>query len=135
LVQKSYQWKGGAILQEHSRRKHKILREYFARYLEVRCQLPHQARFRLAVIDGFAGGGRYEDGSPGSPVIFVEELRQAAEQFNIKRQSEGMSPLDIECFLALNDENEDAFEALKGNIEPLLAAVKTDGLRLHPEIQ
>ena len=79
MVKKRYSWETGATLEEHSRRKHKIVREYFARYLTVRCQLPMQSRFRLAIVDGFAGGGRYKCGSPGSPIIFIEELRFAAE--------------------------------------------------------
>ncbi len=77
MVAKSYQWADGAVLEDHSRRKHKILREYFHRYLTVRCQIPQQTKFRLAVIDGFSGAGRYECGSAGSPVIFIEELQAA----------------------------------------------------------
>ena len=55
MAKKQYDWAAGATLEEHSRRKHKILREYFFNYLTVRCQLPLQSRFRLAIIDGFAG--------------------------------------------------------------------------------
>ncbi len=65
MVAKKYKWADGATLEDHSRRKHKILREYFYQYLVVRCQIPQQAKFRLAVIDGFAGGGRYKCGSAG----------------------------------------------------------------------
>ena len=102
MVEKPYLWEQGATLEEHSRRKHKILREYFARYLAVRCQRPQQTRFRLAIVEGFSGGGRYECGTAGSPIIFIEELRFAAEQFNIRRASEGMAPLEIECLLLFN---------------------------------
>ena len=79
MTEKPYAWRDGAKLLEHSRRKHKIVREYFADYLRTRCRLPQQPKFRLAVIDGFAGGGRYDCGSPGSPLIFIEELDSAAE--------------------------------------------------------
>ena len=61
MAEKPYSWASGAKLEDHSRRKHKILREYFANYLGVRCQLPQQTQFRLAIVDGFAGGGRYAD--------------------------------------------------------------------------
>ena len=97
MSKKPYSWVAGAVLEEHSRRKHKVIAEYVARYLTVRCQLPQQSRFRLAIVDGFAGGGQYKCGSPGSPLIFINELRVATYQFNIKRQSEGMSPLYSEC--------------------------------------
>src|ERR1700676_5592650 len=117
---KPISWKTGATLEEHSKRKHKVVGEYVARYLAVRCQLPQQSRFRLAIVDGFAGGGRYSCGSPGSPIIFLEELRTATESFNLKRGSQGMAQIDIECLLVFNDESPDAIELLKSNIAPLL---------------
>ena len=66
MVEKRYEWADVAKLEEHSRRKHKILREYCFDYLTVRCKLPQQERFRLAIVDGFAGGGRYQCGTSGS---------------------------------------------------------------------
>src|SRR4051812_33430081 len=135
MVEKPYLWQAGATLQEHSKRKHKILREYFSRYLAVRCQLPQQARFRLAIAEGFAGGGRYACGAAGSPIIFIEELRAATESFNLRRASEGMSPLDIECLLVFNDENPDAIEHLKASAAPLLAAARAEVPQLHLQIE
>jgi hypothetical protein len=52
MTEKPYEWANGAALEEHSRRKHKILREYFFQYLTVRCQLPQQERFRLVSVVG-----------------------------------------------------------------------------------
>ena len=135
MVKKPISWKTGAKLEEHSRRKHKVIREYFARYLTVRCQLPQQSRFRIAVVDGFAGGGRYKCGSPGSPVIFLEELRMATEAFNLKRQAEGTSPLEIECLLILNDFDEDTIELLKTNTAPVIAQIKQDTPKLHLRVE
>lgn len=134
MVKKSYEWPD-AELADHSRRKHKILREYFARYLAVRCSFPQQSRFRLAIVEGFAGGGRYKCGSPGSPLIFLEELRAAVEAFNLKRANEGMAPLDIECLLVLNDSDKDAFAALKSNVEPIRAAIIAEVPRLHIRVE
>ncbi len=135
MVEKPYSWKEGAALEEHTKRKLKILREYFARYLHVRCQTPQQSRFRLAIVDGFAGGGRYADGASGSPLIFIEELRAAAEQFNIKRASEGMAALDIECLLLLNDESRDATDLLKSHMEPLKAEIAEAVPQLHLQVE
>lgn len=134
MVEKRYPWKDGATLLEHTRRKHKILREYFARYLAVRCQFPQQSKFRLAIVEGFAGGGRYSCGDPGSPIIFIEELLSAADAFNVKRRVEGMATLDIECFLILNDLDPDTLEFLKSNVAPLLAAAKDQQPRLHLQV-
>jgi three-Cys-motif partner protein len=107
------------------------LREYLARYLTVRCSFPQQTKFRLAIVEGFAGGGRYKGGEPGSPIIFVEELRNATERLNLKRLTEGMAPLDVECLLILNDSEPGTIEILRNNLEPILAVAATDVPRLH----
>jgi three-Cys-motif partner protein len=132
---KPISWTTGATLEEHSKRKHKVVGEYVARYLEVRCQLPQQSRFRLAIVDGFAGGGRYKCGSPGSPLIFLEELRASAEAFNVKRSAEGMSPIDIECLLILNDYDPKTVELLKQNIAPFIAHISQNVPRLHVRVE
>jgi len=40
MVEKRYEWRDGAVLEDHSRRKHQILRNYFFDYITVRCQIP-----------------------------------------------------------------------------------------------
>jgi three-Cys-motif partner protein len=116
MAEKRYTWADGAILEEHSRRKHKILREYFYEYLTVRCRVPQQTKFRLAVVDGFAGGGRYVCGAAGSPLIFIEELKRAIAAVNAQRTTEGIAPVEIECLLAFNDADAGVIEILKSNV-------------------
>ncbi|WP_020084889.1 three-Cys-motif partner protein TcmP [Hyphomicrobium zavarzinii] len=134
MVAKSYDWENGVALEDHTRRKHKILREYFSRYLSVRCVFPQQTKFRLAIIDAFAGGGRYLCGAAGSPLIFIEELRLAAESFNVRRKSDGMAPIDIECFLILNDVESGTIAILRSHVEPLLAAIRAEVPQLHIQV-
>src|SRR4051794_29036232 len=119
MVKKSYAWREGAVLDKHSRRKHKILREYLVRYFQTRCQLLHQSLFRVAIVDGFAGGGRYSDGSPGSPVIILEAIREGAERINLWRGQQGMQPVLISCDLILNDGDPEAIESLKSAVAPV----------------
>lgn len=135
MVEKRYEWTVGAKLEDHSRRKHKILREYIFNYLTVRCQLPQQSRFRLAIIDGFAGGGRYSCGTAGSPIIFLEELKNAIETVNIQRVSQGLGTIEIECLLILNDADRDVIELLKRNITPVQAAIAQTVQTLHLHIE
>jgi three-Cys-motif partner protein len=135
MVEKPYKWPDGAKLEEHSKRKHKILREYFSRYLTVRCQLPQQEKFRLAIVEGFAGAGRYNCGAAGSPLIFIEELKAAVERFNIYRTSNGLKPLEIECLLILNDASPEAIEILKTHVSPLLAEVTQNHPKLHVRVE
>jgi three-Cys-motif partner protein len=132
---KPISWTTGATLEEHSKRKHKVVGEYVARYLAVRCQLPQQSRFRFAIVDGFSGGGKYKCGSPGSPLIFLEVLRIATEGFNVRRGAEGMSPIDIECLLILNDYDPDTIALLKQNAAPLIAHISENVPRLHLRVE
>jgi three-Cys-motif partner protein len=131
MVEKPYQWIEGAKLEEHSRRKHKILREYVFDYLIVRCKLPQQERFRISIVDGFAGGGRYECGAPGSPLIFIEELKRAVEAVNTERAVQGLGSVNVECLLILNDANRDALENLKTHVAPLEANIVDTCPHLH----
>ena len=135
MVQKLYDWPTGVTLEDHSRRKHKILREYFLKYLEVRCQVLPQSRFRLAVIDGFAGGGRYSCGTGGSPVIFIEGLKNATEFINIKRAAKGLGKIEIECLLVLNDADREVVEILKGKVAPLHGEIKESVPNLHLRVE
>lgn len=127
---KHYAW-NDAKLDDHSKRKHKILREYFRQYLITRCQLPRREKFRLAVVDGFSGGGKYSCGSSGSPLIFVETLRESFIEINTARAANGMKPIEIECLLIFNDSIRDTIEILKTNVAPLLAEIKTSHPALH----
>lgn len=135
MAEKRYAWAEGAKLDDHSKRKHKILREYFFQYLLVRCQLPQRERFRLAIVDGFAGGGRYDCGTAGSPLIFIEELRHAIDEVNTHRAVQGMGAIEIECLLILNDFDRDVVELLKANIAPLQAEITQNASRLHLRIE
>ncbi len=134
MVETPLNWTMGAVLEEHSRRKHKVVREYLARYLFVRCQHPAQARFGLAIVDGFAGAGIYSWES-GSPLIFIEELRAAAEAFNTRRKNEGMAELEIECLLVVNDFDVDTIELLKQNVAPRLADIRQNVPKLHLRVE
>lgn len=131
MVEKRYEWVDGAKLEEHSRRKHKILREYVFDYLTVRCKLPQQERFRLAIVDGFAGGGRYQCGTPGSPLIFIEELRRATEAVNTQRAVQGLGAIEVECLLIFNDASRDAVELLKTHVAPMQADIAQTCPKLH----
>lgn len=120
MVGKRYEWEDGAELADHSRMKHQILREYFYEYVITRCQTPKMERFRLAIVDGFAGGGRYKCGAPGSPLIFIQELHRAIKAINVNRALQNLAPIRIECTMVLNDYEPAAIDSLKTHIAPVL---------------
>lgn len=135
MAEKRYEWAEGAKLEEHSRRKHKILREYVFDYLSVRCKLPQQERFRLAIVDGFAGGGRYQCGTAGSPLIFIEELKRAVEAVNARRTVQGLAAIEVECLLIFNDATRDALDLLKTNVAPLQTDIGQTCPKLHIRVE
>ena len=135
MTKKAYDWKNRAPYEDHTRKKHKVYRQYLSEYLSIRCQNPHQSRFRLVLVEAFAGGGRYACGSPGSPLIFVGELCNSTNEINVQRARQGHKPVLIECLLLLNDDDVEAIELLKKNLAPLLAKVKDDAPLLNIEVE
>lgn len=131
MAKKEYDWLNGAELLDHTKRKLKILDDYLFDYLTIRCQLPQQQKFRLAIVDGFAGGGRYRCGSAGSPIVFIRGPERALTKINIDRSVQGLGEIELECLLILNDRDGDVVELLKRNCAPLLAAIKTQTPKLH----
>ena len=131
MVRKRYEWADGAELVPHTARKLKILGDYFDQYLRIRCKLPQQSRFRLAVVDGFAGAGRYSKGEAGSPIVLIETLRNVAATLSLKRAVDGMAPLTIECKLILNDADPAVAALLRENIAPILASIRAEIPNLH----
>ena len=89
----------------------------------------------MAVVDGFAGGGRYRDGAAGSPVIFIEELQHAVEAVNLRRAAQQLPAIEIECLLLLNDEKREVVEILKTNVAPLQAEIRENLPKLHLRIE
>jgi three-Cys-motif partner protein len=102
----------------------------------VRCANPAQSKFRLAVVDGFSGGGRYACGTAGSPIIFIEELQRAVEEVNLRRVAQGLTnTLEVECLLIFNDAAPDVTAVLKGFADPIVAAAKENSPRLHLNVR
>lgn len=135
MVEKAYDWTKGAKLEEHTKRKHRIVRQYVADYLKIRCQLPQQERFRIAIVDAFAGGGRYKNGEPGSPLIFIEELRRASIAFNADRLAQNMRPIEIECLLILNEFEPKTLDFLKSNVAPQEVHARQEAPKLHLRVE
>lgn len=121
MVQVPYQWVDGAVLKDHSKKKHQVLRKYLTEYLQIRCVVPQQSRFRFAVVDGFAGAGAYQGGEPGSPLIFLELLLEQSQEINVRRAADGMAIIDFECLLIFNDLDKDAIEILKQNVATIIS--------------
>lgn len=135
MAKKKYDWANGAELLAHTKRKHKILKEYLRQYMVVRCSLPHQERFRLAIVDGFCGGARYKCGSPGSPIIFVETVREATSELNIRRAAQGLKPIEIDLLLIVNDFDPEVIALCKKHLTPIIAEAKEVERRFNVNVE
>ena len=58
------------VMAGHTRAKHEILKKYLAAWFPI----ISTNRGRVVYIDGFAGRGRYDDGSEGSPQLALRTL-------------------------------------------------------------
>ena len=136
MAEKHHDWQDGAVLEPHSARKHKVLREYLGEYLRVRCVMPQQSHFRLALVDGFAGAGRYAGGELGSPLIILETLLQTVREINLRRAADGMKTVDVDCLFIVNDFDPGAIALLQERMAPYLAAIQDEncGLNVRPVV-
>ncbi|MBF0135084.1 MAG: three-Cys-motif partner protein TcmP [Magnetococcus sp. DMHC-1] len=78
-------------IETHSLIKHEILRDYLVQYVHVVARNPRIDKLRIAVVDGFAGGGVYKnpvskERHEGSPLIILRAIRQAENEINATRQ-------------------------------------------------
>lgn len=68
-------------IEDHSRAKHEVLRAYVVNYLRILAQNPNSEGVRVTLVDGFAGGGRYQtpvgDIVGGSPLILLDAINEA----------------------------------------------------------
>jgi three-Cys-motif partner protein len=91
VPQKHYEWKLGDELPAigpHSLAKHRILRRYIERYIEIVTAISWQEELSITFIDGYAGGGRYAFGRetvPGSPLILLESVAAAEAKLKASR--------------------------------------------------
>ncbi len=92
---KKYDWEWPStipVLDDHSAVKHEILKIYIYNYLLIRTQNPRVRSFKIAIIDGFCGGGLYSrpghaSDHEGSPLIVMRQVKKAFEDIQKKRSA------------------------------------------------
>ena len=110
-------WQNGSFpnLELHSRAKLKLIADYVTSYIEILCGNTFgSTEFKLTVVDGFAGGGRYRDGERGSPFVLMEAVRLAQNRINERGRR---LPLKIDAHFYFIEEDRCAHECLKHEIE------------------
>lgn len=104
------------ILADHSRAKLEILREYLINYHVIRVGALQRGvpSFKVYLIDGFAGGGKYatedqQNEELGSPLVILQAVREAEYRVNSQRKSQ--IKIDAQYFFI--DESKDTIASLK----------------------
>jgi three-Cys-motif partner protein len=116
---KHYDWKLGNALPTigpHSLAKHRILRRYIERYIEIVTATSSQEQLNITFVDGYAGGGRYASGREtvaGSPLIFLEAVAAAETKLKAAR-SKGFR---INATYIFVDQNPAHIEFLRAEIQ------------------
>jgi len=91
MPKKHYGWQVGDVLPTigpHSLAKHRILKHYIKRYVEILTALSVQEQLNITFVDGYAGGGRYAYGAetvPGSPLILLHAIAEAEALLDASR--------------------------------------------------
>ena len=99
-------------IEDHSKAKLDILRNYLRAYFDRLNSNPYREEFKLDLVDGFAGGGTFLDRDeivPGTPLIMLEEAEAASERLNRGRAK----PLHFNCKHYFVDKEERHTEHLR----------------------
>ena len=99
-------------IQAHSKAKLALVRSYLAKYIRRLGGERRRDIFKLDVVDGFAGGGTFTDGTTeisGSPIIMLEEAAKAETELNLDRAK----PLIFDFAYYFVDKNQDHTNHLK----------------------
>lgn len=118
---RKYLWSDGQIptLDNHSKCKHEIIRDYLTKYLEIVSQplnrFPNRS-LKITIVDGFAGGGKYQyqdnivDGSPLILLNTVAEAKAGIRSLNPK------TPIQFEEDFIFVEKNQQTAQYLQGEI-------------------
>lgn len=112
-----YDWASGATpppIEPHSIAKHRVYAEYVQRYIRIYTTNHRVRGLRLALVDGFAGGGLYRTGAgdlhEGSPLQLLRAVSAARAELN-QRRGEGF-PLEVRFYFVEADRG--AYDFLQG---------------------
>ncbi len=111
-----YKWHIGEpppFIDAHSKNKHSIYEGYLRRYIEKLTQNPKHPSFKLAIVDGFCGGGVYQDQNNkkhlGSPFIVFSAVDEALTRAREKRKN----PINAQLRYYFVDKDKSSVDYLK----------------------
>ncbi len=110
----SFKWTGGPPkLDNHSEVKLIILSDYIQEYLRIVCQQRTIDKYNITLVDGFAGGGKYQNNKSGSPLVMMNAVKEANNNINKNR----VKPVHIDPYYFFIEKDADAFESLRNSMQ------------------
>lgn len=109
-------WENGELpeLKSHSRIKLEVLRQYVESYIEILFGHRYGApEVELTLVDGFCGGGIYENNQPGSPLVLLQAVKTAEAKINQSRKN----PLKIAGTFYFVDKDKRALDCLRHQLK------------------
>ena len=131
----AFHWEPGEApppIEEHSLAKLQVLRRYLRAYFDRLNQDVRRDHFRLALVDGFAGGGLYlHNGQEesGSPLVMLEESKSAERRLNEGRRK----PLQFDVKHHFVESDPAHAEYLRRVLEERGHLENGKGVMLYPE--
>jgi len=112
------------FLPDHSEAKHSILSGYIQKYLKIVCQPRTIQKYNLTLVDGFSGGGIYQNNKIGSPLVMIDAVSKSIFDINTDRAKH--VDIDSHYFFIENDsKNYDALVSVLSERHKHLSNVKT----------
>lgn len=119
MVQSHYNYRNVPLVGYHSTIKHKILRDYIKQYVATMTKNVRIDDFKLAIVDGFAGSGKYAaewDQTKtiyGSPITILEACQEAEETAQAARIKE----FRLNGRYYLVEKDQEGFDILKQTLD------------------
>jgi three-Cys-motif partner protein len=105
-------WENGElpVLEPHSKFKLEVLRQYVESYIEILfANIFGVHTAEINIVDGFCGGGIYQDNLEGSPLILIRAIKVAEAKINLSRKTR----FQIIPKFYFIDEKKDALNSLR----------------------
>lgn len=112
---KNFTWKVGEPLpkiESHTDRKLEVIEQYLDVYFDTVTANRRMETLRITIVDGFCGGGLYQNGSEirvGSPFALLNAVKRAKIRVNAERHK----PLNIVAHYYFSDANKFHMAALR----------------------
>ncbi|WP_166648555.1 three-Cys-motif partner protein TcmP [Phyllobacterium brassicacearum] len=129
-----FAWKPGnklPTLKPHSGAKLRLIEHYLEAYFDTVVRSPRMDRLRITLVDGFCGGGAFDDKGlrvQGTPFLLLNAIRNAQAKLNASRAK----PIDIDAQFHFVDLSKHHIEFLREELirEGYLSRIGHD-IHLH----